>query len=151
MGDINVDDFINRYPLNLFHTTERVIEDRNLKMKVGEFHYETPTINFNSCLNKKKKIKYCLEKYLANIERLTANYIYTNYPYTMFNYTSDTTDTCEIYIQRVHEGIEKKPKKILSMQNGDGEPTYFIKGITPKLFRSPFKIRAKTYIYILYR
>ena len=119
MGDKDVDDFINRYPLNLFHKTERALDDPDAKVIEKVFHYET----------------------------LTANYIYTHYPYSMSNYTTDTTDTCEIYIQRVHEGIEK----ILSMQDGNGEPTYSIKGITPKLFRSPFKIRAKTILYIIYR
>ena len=67
----------------------------------------------------------------------------------MFN---DLTYICEIYIQRVCEGIEKKPKKVLSIQDGDGpNPSYFIKGFRPSLFRSPFKIHAKAYLFIIER
>ena len=151
MGDINVDDFINRYPLSLLRMSEDVKEDRNLNIKEKEFHYETPTINFNSCLNNKKKIKYCLEKYMVNTEKLVDEYIDTNHPYNMFNDNYDIVVICEIYIQRVYEGIERKPKKVLSIQDGDGVPTYFLKGITPNFFRSPFKIRAKACVYIIDR
>ena len=145
----NVDDFINRYPLRRFYKFECVRKDEKKNMEEKHFHYETPTINSNSCLKKKKTIKYYLEKYLANTERLLNKYIDANHP---FNEIYALTYICEIYIQRVCEGIEKKPKKVLSIQDGDGpNPTYFIKGIRPNLFRSPFKIHAKSYLFIIYR
>ena len=149
MGDIKVDSFINHYPLSLLCMSEDVIEDRNLNIKEKEFLYETPTINFNSCLNNKNTIKDYLEKYMVNTEKLADEYIDTNHPYNMFNDTFDLVVICEIYIQRVYEGIGKKPKKVLSIQDGDGIPTYFLKGITPNFFRSPFKIRAKACVYII--
>ena len=127
MADIKELSFNNHYPLTLIHMSEDVIEDRNLNIKEKEFHYETPTINFNSCLNNKKKIKYCLEKYLANTKKLMDKYTDTNHPYNMFNDTFDIVTICEIYIQRVYKGIKRKPKKVLGIQDGDGESTYFLK------------------------
>ena len=73
-------------------------------------------------------------------------YIKTNHPYDL---TFDLTYICEIYIQRVCEGIEEKPKKVLSFQDVDGLPTYFLEGIRPKFFRLPFKIYAKAYLFII--
>ena len=105
MGDINVDSFINQYPLSLLRMSEDVIEDRNLNVKEKEFHYETPTINFNSCLNNKNTIKDYLEKYMVNTEKLVNEYIDKNHLYNMFNDTFDLVVIREIYIQRVYEGI----------------------------------------------
>ena len=104
----NVDDFINRYPLSHLYKFKCVRKDEKLNMEEKHFHYETPTINSNSCLNNKKTIKYYLEKYLANTERLIDEHIDANHPYTMFNEIFALTYICEIYIQRVCEGIEKK-------------------------------------------
>ena len=101
IGYIDVDYLINRCPLSLLHMSEDVEEG----VKEKYFHYETPTINSNSRLYNKKTIKYYLEKYLVNTERLMDEYIDANHPYDMFN---DLTYICEIYIQRVCEGIEKK-------------------------------------------
>ena len=145
MGNREVDYFINRCPLSLLHMSEDVEED----VKEKYLHYETPTINSNSCLKNKKTIKYYLEKYLVDTESLINKYIDANHPYDMFN---DLMYIYEIYIQRVCEGIEKKPKKVLSIQDGDGpNRTYYIKGIRPNLFRSPFKIHAKAYLFIIDR
>ena len=143
MGYIDVDYLINRCPLSLLHMSEDVEEG----VKEKYFYYETPIINSDSRLYNKKTIKYCLEKYLVNTERLMDEYIDANHPYDMFN---DLTYIFEIYIQRVCEGIEKKPKKVLSIRDGDGpNPTYFLEGIRPKFFRSPFKIHAKAYLFII--
>ena len=76
MEYIEVDYFINHCPLSLLHMSEGVVEDTKEKY----FHYETPTINYNSCLNNKKTIKYYLEKYLVNTERLMNKYIDANHP-----------------------------------------------------------------------
>ena len=51
MADIKEHSFNNRYPLSLIHMSERVTGDGNLIVNAKEFHYETPTINFNSYLN----------------------------------------------------------------------------------------------------
>ena len=144
MANKKVDSFINCYPLSLLRVSDGVVEDRNLNIKEKEFHYETPTINFNSCLNNKNTIKYYLKKYLSNIRKHADEYIYTNCPY---NY--DLAVNYDIYIQRVYEGIEKEPEKVLGFQDGDGLPTYFLKGIIPNFFLTPFKIRAKAYVYII--
>ena len=88
---------------------------------------------------------------MANTKRLMDEYIDTNHPYNMFNDTFDIVVICEIYIQRVYKGIKRKSEKVLSIQDGDGEPTYFLKGITPNLFHPPFKIRAKACVYIIDR
>ena len=151
MGNREVDYFINRYPLSLLYKFERVKKGEKEIMKQIDLHYETPIINSNSCLNNKKTIKYYFEKYLANAERLMDKHIVVNpnFTFDMLNETFGYGYTCEIYIC---EGIEKKPKKVLSFQDGDGlYPTYFIKGISPKLFRSPFKIHAKVNLFIIER
>ena len=93
-----------------------------------------------------KVIKYYLEEYFLQTKRFIDEYIYENCSYDM---TNDLTYICEIYIQRVCEGTEEKPKKVLSYQDGDGLPTYFVEGIRAKFFLLPFKIQAKVYLFII--
>ena len=148
MRYIDVDHLINHCPLSLLHMSEDV--KKGVKEKY--FHYETPIINSDSCLYNMKTIKYYLEEYFFDTERLMDEYIDANHPYDMANDTFDLTYICEIYIQRVCEGIEEKPKKVLSFRDSDGPyPTYFLEGIRPKFFRLPFKIYAKVYLFIIDR
>ena len=119
MGYIDID-----CPLSLLHMSEDV--EKGVKEK--NFHYETPIINSDSRLYM-KAIKYYLKEYFFQTERLMDEYIKANHPYDL---TFDLTYICEIYIQRVCEGIEEKPKKVLSFQDGDGpNRTYFLEGIRP--------------------
>ena len=138
MGFIDVD-----YPLSLLHMSEDV--EKGVKEKY--FHYETPVINSDSRLYM-KAIKYYLKEYFFQTERLMDEYIKANHPYDL---TFNLTYICEIYIQRVCEGIEEKPKKVPSFQDGDGLPTYFLKGNRPKFFRLPLKIQAKASLLIIDR
>ena len=122
-------------------------EDVEKGVKEKYFYYETPIINSDSRLYNMKAIKYYLEEYFSKTERLMNEYIKANHPYDL---TFDLTYICEIYIQRVCEGIEEKPKKVLSFQDGDGpNQIYFLEGIRPKFFRLPFKIHAKAYLFII--
>ena len=123
MRYIDVDYLINDCPLSLLHMSEDV--EKGVKEKY--FHYETPIINSDSRLYM-KAIKYYLEEYFFETKRLIDEYIYANRPYDMANDTFDLTYICEIYIQRVCEGIEEKPKKVLSFQDGDGpQPNLFFR------------------------
>ena len=150
----DLDYLIYDYPLSLLHTSEDVEEGVKEKKY---FYYETPIINSDSRLYNMKAIKYYLKEYLSKTERLMDEYIKANHPVVMpndiFNHTFDVTNLmyiCGIYIQRVCEGIEEKPKKVLSFQDGDGpNPTYFLEGIRPKFFRLPFKIQAKVYLIVI--
>ena len=142
--DGDVYDLIKRYPLSLLHMSLDVRKGAKEKY----FHYETRIINSYSSLYM-KTIKYYLKEYLSKTERLMDKYIKANHPYDL---TFDLTYICEIYIQRVCEGIEEKLKKVLSYQDGYGpNPTYFLEGIRPKCFRLPFKIQAKAYLFIIDR
>ena len=88
-----------------------------------------------------------MEKYLENIVKHVDKYADTNYPYNMFNDNYDLVVKYEIYIQRFNEDIEEQSKKVLSFQDGDGIPTYFLKGIKPDFFLAPYKILVKAFVF----
>ena len=144
-----VNNFINRYPLDLFHMSERVIGEGNLNVNVKEFHYKTPTINFNSYLNNKEDIRYYLSEYMLNTGKHVDEYISTNCLYNILFGNCDIVLIYEIYIQRFYEGIVEQSKKVLSFQDGDGRPTYFLKDITPDFFHTPYKIHVKVDVQII--
>ena len=125
--------------------SEDVTVDRNLNVDVKEFHYETPEINFAPHLNSKKTIKYYLRKYLTNIINYVDEYTDTNYSY---NSGDDIVLTFEMLIQRFYEDFAEQPKKVLCFQDGDGQPTYFLKDVTPDFFLTPYKIHVNADVNI---
>ena len=154
MADIKEHSFNNRYPLSFVREDFKGVSDLNTKGYQKELHFETPTINFNSYLDR-QTIRYYfkkhLPKYLPNIIKHVDEYIDINYPYTyglVSNY--DIVVTYDIYFQRFNEGIEEGPEKqVLSLQDGDRLPTYSFRGISSNFFPASFKILSKANVYIL--
>ena len=115
-------------------------------------HFETPTINFNSYLDR-QTIRYYfkkhLPKYLPNIIEHVDEYVDINYPYIGLAVNHNIVVNFDIYFQRFNEGIEERPEKqVLSLQDGDLLPTYSFRGISSNFFPTSFKILAKANVYI---
>ena len=143
MALAKVNDLIDCYPLDLVHMSESAIEERDFNVKGKEFLYETSKMNFDSCLNNMDNIKYYLGEYFKDISNRLEDYTDANHP------SGDIMDSYEMYIQRFYEGIAIQSKKVLTYEDGQGPPTYFLEDFTPDFFLTHYKIHVKADLYIL--
>ena len=142
MAFAKVDDLIDCYPLDLVNMSESNFEESDFNLKGKEFFYETSKINFDSCLNNMDNIKYYLGEYFKDIRNRLDDYIDANHPF------SNIMPICEMYIQRFYEGIAIQSKKVLTYEDGQGPPTYFLEDFTPHSFLTHYKIQVKANLYI---
>ena len=133
--------FKNRYPFYIFNISERVLENGN---RIKNFHYKTPKINSDSCLNITNvedldKLIIPMNKYINSAEEIIFSEEHN------FNVV---TSEINIYVKRFIEDNETEYIKMIGLT--DDELDYLEEDITPNFFLIPFEIHVEAKLIFEY-